>query len=167
MVRIRPWEWSDARRLATLINNKNIWDNVRDILPHPYTLNDAESFLQHSISAKTQTNFAILLDGEVVGGIGFIPKEDVYKFNAEIGYWIAEPYWGKGVATAAIGMIVNKVREILPQTIRVYAEIFAHNIGSMRALEKNGFVLESVRRKNVVKNGIIKDDHVYVLFLEK
>jgi ribosomal-protein-alanine N-acetyltransferase len=103
----------------------------------------------------------------VVGGIGFIPKEDVYKYNAEIGYWIAEPYWGKGVGTAAIGAVVKKIREVSPLTIRVYAEIFAHNTGSMRALEKNGFVLESVRRKNVVKNGIIMDDHVYVLFLEK
>jgi GNAT superfamily N-acetyltransferase len=167
MVTIRSWEWSDAKRLATLINNKNIWNNVRDILPHPYSLTDAESFLQHSISAKTTTNFAVLLDGEVVGGIGFIPKEDVYKYNAEIGYWIAEPYWGKGVGTAAIGAVVEKIREVSPLTIRVYAEIFAHNTGSMRALEKNGFVLESVRRKNVVKNGIIMDDHVYVLFLEK
>lgn len=97
MVTIRSWEWSDAKRLATLINNKNIWNNVRDILPHPYSLTDAESFLQHSISAKTTTNFAVLLNGEVVGGIGFIPKEDVYKYNAEIGYWIAEPYWGKAL----------------------------------------------------------------------
>ena len=167
MVTIRPWEWSDAKRLATLINNKNIWDNVRDILPHPYTLTDAESFLQHSISAKTPTNFAVLLNGELVGGIGFIPKEDVYKLNAEIGYWIAQDYWGRGIATAAIGAMINTIRELSPQTIRVYAEIFAHNIGSMRALEKNGFVLESVRKKNVVKNGIIMDDHVYVLFLEK
>lgn len=167
MVTIRPWEWSDAKRLATLINNKHIWDNVRDILPHPYTLTDAESFLQHSISAKTPTNFAVLLNGELVGGIGFIPKEDVYKLNAEIGYWIAQDYWGRGIATAAIGAMINTIRELSPQTIRVYAEIFAHNTGSMRALEKNGFVLESVRKKNVVKNGIIMDDHVYVLFLEK
>lgn len=153
--------------LATLINNKRIWDNVRDLLPHPYSLNDAENFLQHSISAKPITNFAVVKDGQLAGGIGYIPKEDVYRLNAEIGYWVAEPYWGQGVGTAAIRLMVEKIREQAPHIIRIYAEVFAHNHASARALEKNGFVFESERKKNVVKNGIVMNDRVYVLILEE
>lgn len=166
MVSIRPWEWKDAEALAALINNRKIWDAVRDYLPHPYTMKDAESFLQHSIAAEPTTNFAILVDGKVAGGIGYIPKADVYKLNAEIGYWVGEPYWGKGVATAAIAQVISVIRKQSPEVIRIYAEIFAFNKGSARALEKNGFVLESVRQKAVVKNGVVMDDHVYVRFIE-
>lgn len=164
MVTIRQWDWSDTAPLAKLINNKKIWDNVRDYLPHPYTLRDADVFLSHQAGVEPATNFAIIYKGMLAGGIGYIPKEDVYKRSAEIGYWVGEPYWGKGVATAAIGLVVKKIREQSPQVVRVYAEVFETNIASMRALEKNGFRLESVREKAVVKNGIIMNDHVFVLF---
>lgn len=165
MVSIRPWNWLDSRVLTKLINNRNIWNNVRDLLPHPYTLKDADHFLKHNVGAVPNTNFAILYHGEVAGGIGYVPKDDVYRVSAEIGYWIGEPFWGKGIATAAIGLVIQKIREQSPDLVRIYAEIFDHNKASMRALEKNGFKLESIRKKSVVKNGVIMDDHVYVLIL--
>jgi RimJ/RimL family protein N-acetyltransferase len=112
-----------------------------------------------------QTNFAVLKDGEIIGGVGYIPKDDVYKFTAEIGYWIGEPYWGQGLATEAIRLLIKKIREQSPLIVRVYAEVFDYNKASMRVLEKNGFYQEAIRRKGVVKNGIIRDDHIFVLLL--
>ncbi|HLO81035.1 MAG TPA: GNAT family N-acetyltransferase [Chitinophagaceae bacterium] len=165
MVELRPWRWSDSKKLTHLINNRKIWDNVRDHLPHPYSYKDADLFLQHNVDQVLQTNFAVLKDGEIIGGVGYIPKDDVYKFTAEIGYWIGEPYWGQGLATEAIRLLVKKIREQSPLIVRVYAEVFDYNIASMRVLEKNGFYQEAIRRKGVVKNGIIRDDHVFVLLL--
>jgi [ribosomal protein S5]-alanine N-acetyltransferase len=165
MVELRPWQWADSKKLTSLINNRKIWDNVRDYLPHPYTYKDADLFLQHNVDQVVQTNFAIIRDGEITGGIGYIPKDDVYKFTAEIGYWIGEPYWGQGLATEAIRLLVKKIREQSPLIVRVYAEVFDYNKASMRALEKNGFYLETMRKKGVVKNGVIRDDYIYVLLL--
>jgi ribosomal-protein-alanine N-acetyltransferase len=165
MVELRPWQWSDSKKLTHLINNRKIWDNVRDYLPHPYTYKDADLFLQHNVDQVVQTNFAVIRDGEITGGIGYIPKDDVYKFTAEIGYWIGEPYWGQGLATEAIRLLVRKIREQSPLIVRVYAEVFDYNKASMRALEKNGFYLETMRRKGVVKNGVVRDDYIFVLLL--
>jgi [ribosomal protein S5]-alanine N-acetyltransferase len=165
MVELRPWQWSDSKKLTNLINNRKIWDNVRDHLPYPYTYKDADLFLQQNVEQILQTNFAVMEDGVIAGGVGYIPKDDVYKFTAEIGYWIGEPYWGRGIATEAIRLLVKKVREQSPLVVRVYAEVFDYNKASMRALEKNGFYLETIRRKGVVKNGIIRDDFIFVLLL--
>lgn len=165
MVQLRPWQWSDSRMLTNLINNRKIWDNVRDYLPHPYTYKDADLFLQHNVDQQLSTNFAVLFNGELAGGIGYIPKDDVYKFTAEIGYWIGEPYWGQGIATEAIRLLIERIKEQSPLIVRVYAEVFDYNRPSMRALEKNGFYLETVRRKGVVKNGVVRDDYVFVLLL--
>lgn len=165
MVELRAWKWSDSKTLTHLINNKKIWDNVRDYLPHPYSYKDADLFLQHNVDQVKTTNFAVVADGAIVGGIGYIVKDDVYKFTTEIGYWIGEAYWGKGYATEAIRLLIMNVREHSPLIVRVYAEVFDHNKASMRTLEKNGFYLETIRRKGVVKNGIIRDDYIYVLLL--
>jgi RimJ/RimL family protein N-acetyltransferase len=165
MVELRAWRWSDSKTLIRLINSKKIWDNVRDHLPHPYTHKDADLFLQHNIDQARTTNFAITYNGELVGGIGFILKDDVYKFTTEIGYWIGESYWGRGYATEAIRLLIGNIRLHSPLTVRVYAEVFDYNKASMRALEKNGFYLETIRSKGVVKNGIIRDDYVYVLLV--
>lgn len=165
MVELRSWKWSDSKALTRLINNKKIWDNVRDYLPHPYTYKDADLFLQQNIDQARTTNFAIVADGMVIGGIGYILKDDVYKFTTELGYWIGEAYWGKGYATEAVRLLIRNIREHSPLIVRVYAEVFDYNKASMRVLEKNGFYLETIRRKGVVKNGIIRDDYVYVLLL--
>jgi len=165
MVELRAWRWSDSKTLIRLINSKKIWDNVRDHLPHPYTHKDADLFLQHNVDKARTTNFAITDNGELVGGIGFILKDDVYRFTTEIGYWIGESYWGRGYATEAIRLLIGNIRLHSPLIVRVYAEVFDYNKASMRALEKNGFYLETIRRKGVVKNGIIRDDYVYVLLV--
>jgi RimJ/RimL family protein N-acetyltransferase len=103
----------------------------------------------------------------LAGGIGFLPKDDVNKCSAEIGYWVGEHFWGKGIATEAISMLIDKIKERAPHVIRVYAEVFQNNKASMRALEKNGFHEESVRKKAVIKNGRILDDHIWVKLLDE
>jgi len=167
MVQIRPWYWTDAERLSNLLNNKNIWDNVRDYLPFPYTLKDADIFLEKHADNQTSVSYAILFHGQLAGGIGFLPKDDVYKCSAEIGYWVGEHFWGKGIATEAIALLVNKIKERSPHVVRIYAEVFQANKASMRALEKNGFHEEGIRRKAIVKNGKLLDDHIWVKLLEE
>jgi ribosomal-protein-alanine N-acetyltransferase len=164
-VTLREWKKSDAEALAKIANNKKIWDNVRDRLPYPYTKADAKEWLALVKSQKIVTTFCIETDGKMVGSIGFTLKEDVYRKNAEIGYFVGEDYWGQGIATEAIRQMVDYIRKKF-DVVRIYAEVFEYNKGSMRALEKNGFYLESIRKKGAIKNDIVIDDYVWVKLLE-
>jgi [ribosomal protein S5]-alanine N-acetyltransferase len=108
------------------------------------------------------THFAVEVDGKLAGGISIMAKEDIYRCSAEIGYWIGEPYWGRGIASEAIRQLLEISWEQYPELVRIYAELFPTNVASARALEKNGFILESVRKNSCIKNGIIGDDMVFV-----
>jgi len=164
-VTLREWKRSDADALAAIANNKKIWDNVRDLLPFPYTKKDAKEWLELVKKQKTVTTFCIEVDGKLAGSIGVTLKDDVYKKTAEIGYFIAEEYWGKGAATEAIKQMVSYVQKEF-DIVRIYAEVFEFNRASMKALEKNGFYLESIRKKAAFKNNMIVDDYVWVKLLE-
>ena len=135
---LRKWKRSDADALAKIADNKNVSDNLRDIFPFPYKKKDAKEWINHVKEQDPQTNFCIEADGEVVGSIGFVLKEDVYRKNIEIGYFVGEDYWGRGIITEAIRQIVQHIEKNFEFT-RIYAEVFEHNKASMRALEKNGF----------------------------
>lgn len=161
---IRPWKNTDAEPLVQLANNKKIWNNLRDYFPHPYTAKDARAWLDFNNGLTSPLHFVIEVNGQFAGGIGMLPKTDVYKCNMEIGYWLGEPFWGKGIATKAIALICDLIAKEYPHINRIYAEVFENNKASMRALEKNGFVLESVRKKAVFKNNVLLDDHVWVKF---
>ena len=164
-VTLREWKRSDADALAAIANNKKIWDNVSDLLPFPYTKKDAKEWLELVKKQKTVTTFCIEVDGNLAGSIGVTLKDDVYKKTAEIGYFIAEEYWGKGAATEAIKQMVSYVQKEF-DIVRIYAEVFEFNRASMKALEKNGFYLESIRKKAAFKNNMIVDDYVWVKLLE-
>lgn len=161
---LRPWNYGDVPELAQLADNIRIWNQVRDYFPHPYTVKKAQEWVTMQQGKKPVTNFAIDVDGRLVGGIGFLLKEDIYRCSLEIGYWIGEPYWGRGIATKAIEVLVAAAWKEYPDVVRIYAEVFPNNTGSCRALEKNGFQLESIRRHAVIKNGVIGDDMVWVRF---
>jgi RimJ/RimL family protein N-acetyltransferase len=160
---LRPWQFADVHELSRLADNIKIWNQVRDYFPRPYTVKQAQEWVSMHQGKKPVTNFAIEVDGKLAGGIGLLPKEDIYRCSMEIGYWVAEPYWGRGIATEAVRVLVDAAWKEYPQVVRIYAEVFASNIASCRALEKNGFQLESIRKKAVIKNGIIGDDKVWVL----
>ena len=162
---LREWKRSDAAALARIANNKKVWDNVRDRLPYPYTKKDAKEWLALVKKQNTTTTFCVEVDGETAGSVGFTLKEDVYRKNAEIGYFIGEEYWGKGVATEAVKQLVNYIRKNF-DLVRIYAEVFEYNKASMKVLEKNGFYLECIRKKAAIKNNVVLDDYVWVKLLE-
>jgi RimJ/RimL family protein N-acetyltransferase len=164
-VTLREWKKSDAAALAKIANNKKVWDNVRDRLPYPYTKKDAKEWLALVKKQKTTTTFCVEVDGEMAGSVGFTLKEDVYRKNAEIGYFIGEEFWGKGVATEAVRQLVEYIQKNF-DLARIYAEVFEYNKASMKVLEKNGFYLECIRKRAAIKNDIILDDYVWVKLLE-
>ena len=160
-VTIRPWTNEDINSLVNYANNINIWNNLRNYFPHPYTEDHAKAWIESSGVNSPLINFAIDLDGEAIGGIGLILNTDVYVMSAEIGYWIGEAHWGKGIATEAIRQMTEYTFYYF-DIVRIYAEVFENNKSSMRALEKNGYYLEGVRRKSVLKNGVLMDDFIWV-----
>ncbi|MFY9597845.1 MAG: GNAT family protein [Dysgonamonadaceae bacterium] len=161
-LKLRPFKDSDKKKLAELCNNKNIWDNVRDYLPFPYTEKNAQEFIEHCQGENPQETFAIEYKGEIVGCIGLVKQTDVYKLTAEIGYWIGEPYWGLGIATNAVRLITDYGLNQL-ELVRIYAGVFDFNKASQKVLEKAGFKLECVFEKSVYKNETICDEYRYCL----
>ena len=151
---------SDISQLAKLANNKNIFDNLRDSFPHPYSESDAELFINSTSQDNPKQNFAIEYAGNLCGVIGLIIQNDVYSKSAEIGYWIGESFWGKGIAATAIKLITKYGFEDLKLT-RIYAGVFDYNIASMKALENNGYKKEGVFKKAVFKNANFLDEHRY------
>ena len=158
---LRPWQKQDAQELASVANNRNIWNNVRDALPSPYTVMDALQWIAHVNSQNPVINFAIVCDGNVVGSIGCQSKEDISRKNIEIGYFIGEPYWGKGIATEAVKHLLDFIATRL-DVVRIEAHVFAQNKSSMKVLQKNGFYLEGIRRKAVLKNNESIDEYLLV-----
>jgi RimJ/RimL family protein N-acetyltransferase len=163
-VQIRPWKPEDAGELAGICNNKNIWLHVRDAFPHPYTVADAVEWIRYTTGQTPIKNMAIIYKGNIAGSIGITPGNDVYRKSIEIGYFVAENYWGKGIATSAVAEILEYVQNGF-DVIRIDANVFSNNAASMKVLEKNGFHLEGIRKKAVIKNNVIMDDYVWVKFI--
>ncbi len=166
--RIRKWELSDAKDLAVALSNKKVQDNLRDGLPYPYTEQDGKEFISAMLSADESETFAfaITVDNMVIGSIGIFRQGNIHRQTAELGYYIAEEYWGKGIMTEAVKQICEYVFAN-SDIIRIYAEPFAYNIASCRALEKAGFQYEGTLRSNAVKNGKVIDMKMYSLLKEE
>lgn len=159
---IREWKISDAGNLAQMLNNPNILNNLRDGLPYPYTEKDAEEYIEAMLSSdKTKTfAFAITVNDIVVGSIGVFRCDNIHFRTAEMGYYIGEPYWGKGLGTSAVKQVCSYIFQNT-DIIRIFAEPFAYNTASCRILEKAGFQFEGIMRSNAVKNGKIIDMKMY------
>jgi ribosomal-protein-alanine N-acetyltransferase len=162
---LRPWQKQDAQELAAVANNRNIWNNVRDALPSPYTVMDALQWISHVNNQNPPINFAIVCNGKVTGSIGCTTKEDIARKTIEIGYFVGEPYWGKGIATEAIKQLLDFIHTRL-DIARIEAHVFAANTSSMKVLRKNGFHLEAINRKAAFKNNELIDDHVWVKLVQ-
>jgi RimJ/RimL family protein N-acetyltransferase len=157
---IRPWRLSDAPVLAKHANNVNIAKNLRDRFPHPYTLSDARHFIEAVIDTRPVANFAIAVDGEPAGGIGFSPGSDVERYSAEIGYWLAEAFWGRGIAAEALDLVSQYAFDEC-HVLRLFALPFADNQQSIRVLEKAGYTCEGILRASAVKYGVPRDQALY------
>ena len=158
--RVRGWEKGDASSLVEHANNLNVARYLRDRFPHPYTLRDAREFLKHAVSAGDPTNLAIEVDGAAVGAIGYVPGRDVERYSAEIGYWLGEAHWGKGIVSEALRLVTEHAFADMG-FLRLFALPFAGNIASVRVLEKAGYQREGLLRSNAVKFGEPQDQYMY------
>ena len=157
---LRPWTSDDEASLVRHANNRNIWRNVRDRFPHPYTENDAKLWIKIANRDTTMLNLAIEVDRQAVGGVGIVFKDDVYRRTAEIGYWLGEAYWNRGIASQAVAAVSDYVFTHF-DIVRLYAGVFAPNRASARVLEKAGYTFEARLRQSVFKDGQILDEMVY------
>jgi RimJ/RimL family protein N-acetyltransferase len=164
---LRPWSKRDASQLALIANNKKIADNLRDGFPFPYSAGDARNWLNVILPENDPPRFlAITLAGKLVGSIGLVTKSDIYRNNIEIGYFVDEYQWGKGIATKAIKAATSYAFKDF-DIVRVYAEPFLDNMGSRKALENAGFIHEATLKRYVIKNNIIKDSCIYSVLKEE
>lgn len=159
---LRGWKNSDIESLAENANNHHIAVNMRDLFPHPYTIEDAKTWIEITNNDETKSNFAITVNDKAVGGIGLALGEDIEKISAEVGYWLGEKYWGKGITSSALGGIKDFAFNHLSLE-RIFAKPLEHNTASRRVLEKNGFQLEGILKRSVLKEGKIYNQALYAV----
>ena len=160
---VRDFRPSDAASIVEHANNRRIWLNLRDRFPSPYTDTDARFFLGRVAELAVPTVWAIEVDSRVVGGIGFELMTDVERVSAELGYWLGESYWNRGIVTEAVREVTAEGFRRLDLT-RIFALPFADNTASIRVLEKAGFVLEGTLRQSAIKEGVIRDQRLYAAY---
>jgi len=160
---VRSFRPEDADVLPDVANERDIWINLRDRFPHPYRREHAEAFIAHCLSQEVQTNFAICIEDRPVGGIGLTPGTDIERVNAEIGYWLGKKYWGRGIVTAALEAVTRHAVLAFNLT-RVFAVPFVDNAGSIRVLEKAGFVREGLMKQSAIKDGVVRDQYLYAYY---
>ena len=159
---LRRWQASDATSLVRHANNLNVARHLRDRFPHPYTWRDAQDFLAGASAEEPQTNCAIEVAGEAAGGLGFVPGSDVERYSAEVGYWLGESWWGRGIVTEALVLFTRHAFAELG-LLRLFALPLADNVASIRVLEKAGFTGEGILRSSCVKFGQPRDQVVYAI----
>ena len=161
---IRKWRLSDAADLAKALSNKKILNNLRDGLPYPYTEQDARDYITAMLAADENDTFAyaVTVDDRAIGSIGAFRQDNIHGRTAELGYYLAEEYWGKGIMTDAVRQLCDLIFTTT-DIIRIFAEPFTYNRGSRRVLEKAGFQYEGLLRQNAVKNGRTEDMAMYAL----
>ncbi len=161
---IRKWRLSDAADLAETLSNKNLQDNLRDGLPFPYTEKDGLQYINAMLSADKNDTFAfaVTIDDKAIGSISVFRQGNIHRLTAELGYYIAQNYWGKGIMTQAVKQICEYVF-YNTDIVRIYAEPFAYNSASCRVLEKAGFQYEGLLKQNAIKNDKVIDMKMYAL----
>lgn len=158
--KLRPWATADVPSLTKYANNRNVSRNLRDAFPYPYTEADAAEFIERHEGRSPVVNFAIASRSEAIGGIGVHQQADVHRRSAEIGYWLGEPFWNRGIMTEAVRAITGYAFATF-DLARVYATVFEGNKASCRVLEKAGFTMEGRLRKSVTKDGRTIDSYMY------
>ena len=164
---LRPWQRADAPALVRHGNDRRIWLNLTDRFPHPYTPSDADTFLTMAIAMSPETFFAIVVDGEAVGGIGYTLQEGVERVSAEIGYWLGTAFWGRGIVTSALVALTRFAFDRHPELRRIYAVPYAWSTASMRVLEKAGYRLEGRMRQSAIKDGTVTDQFLYAILRDE
>ncbi len=165
---LRPWRPEDAAAIVPYADDPLVAENLRDVFPNPYRLQDAEAYVRCCVEQEGQGQLcrAIVIDGSPCGSIGLFRGTDVCRKSAELGYWLGRPYWGRGVITGAVKAICREGFAAW-DIARIYAEPYDRNLGSRRVLEKAGFTLEGTLRSSVWKQGQLLDSRIYSLLREE
>ena len=164
---VREWQTSDVSSLTRHANDRRIWLNLRDRFPHPYSLADAETFIAMATQMSPMTFFAIAVEREAVGGIGYTLHEDVERISAEIGYWLGTAFWGRGIMTSALTALTRYAFDQHTYLRRIYAVPYARSSASMRVLEKAGYRLEGRMRQSAIKDGRVTDQLLYAILRDE
>ena len=164
-IKLRGFRDEDIPKMVLLANNRKVSMNLRDAFPHPYLLSNAQEFVSICNKQNPKTTFAIEWEGNYVGNIGLLQETDVYRKTAEIGYFIGEPFWNKGIASKAVNLITDFGFNVL-KVARIHTGVFEYNTASMRVLEKNGYVKEGIFKKSIFKDGKLWDEHRYAKFVK-
>ena len=160
---IRPWAETDAPALQRHANNRRVSMHLRDRFPFPYEMEQAQTFLGRIVTQATPTVWAIEVGGEAIGGIGIEPDTDVERVSAEVGYWLGEAFWGRGIATEALSAVTEEAFKRFEIT-RLYALAFADHAASVRVLEKAGYTREGHLRQSAIKDGKIRDQLLFAAY---
>jgi [ribosomal protein S5]-alanine N-acetyltransferase len=161
--RLRTPEERDVASLARHANDREIWLNLRDRFPHPYSDEDARAYIAHLQTGKSNTSFGIDVGGDIVGMVSLMPGVDIERINCEIGYWLGRPFWGRGIVTEAVRAVTKHAfRELKME--RVFAVPFTRNPASCRVLEKAGYVREGTMRRSAIKDGLVLDQYLYATY---
>jgi RimJ/RimL family protein N-acetyltransferase len=159
---LRPWRAGDEASLVVHANNRDVWLNLRDQFPHPYTSADAQAWVAFASNQPVPTSLAIEVDSKAVGGVSLKLHDDVERVSAEIGYWLGQGFWNRGIMTAAVRAATRHGFEQFALT-RIYALPFATNVASHRVLEKAGYVREGLLRRSAMKNDIVLDQVLFAI----
>jgi RimJ/RimL family protein N-acetyltransferase len=161
-ISLRPWSKEDLPELVRQANNAHIARYMSDVFPHPYTLENGKAFMEFANSKHPASVFAIVVNDQPAGSIGLHMQADILRKNYEIGYWLGEEHWGKGIAAEATRQICEYGFANL-DCIRIFARIFGNNVASQKVVQKAGFVLEATFEKTIFKNGEFLDELIYAL----
>jgi [ribosomal protein S5]-alanine N-acetyltransferase len=157
---LRPFAPGDEESLVPMANDRDVWINLRDRFPHPYTREHAVAYIADAAAQQPARSFAICVDDRAVGGISILMQPDIARVSGEIGYWLGKPYWGRGIMTPVVRALTRYAIDTFAFT-RVFAVIGTHNDGSRRVLEKAGFVREGHLLRSYIKDGVVGDEYVY------
>lgn len=159
-VELRPFTPEDLPALVEHASHPSVAANLTDSFPNPFTEEAGRLFIERAMAGPALRR-CIAVDGACVGAIGLHPKEDLWRHNLELGYWLAFEQRGKGIMTKAIRRMVHLGFETFPEVTRIYASPFGTNIASQRALANAGFTLEATLKGTLVKNGVVEDELIY------
>lgn len=158
---LRPWRLDDLDSLVASANDASVSRSLRDRFPYPYTGDDGLAWLTRAVDESDRA-WALEIDGNAVGGVSVHPGADVHRHSAELGYWLGQRHWGRGIMTTVVRAFAPRAMEAF-HLYRLYATVYENNPASARVLEKAGFAREGVQKSAVVKRGELMDLYVYAL----
>jgi RimJ/RimL family protein N-acetyltransferase len=161
-ISLRSWREEDLEALVAEANSRAVWRNMIHTFPHPYTVADAESWIARCLEQEPRHDLVVARDDRLIGVCGMTIGTGVGAYTGDVGYWLGEAHWGRGIMTAAFARFLDYVWDTF-DVERLQSEVFAWNPASARVLEKNGFVREGIRRRAIHKDGEFVDEIFYSL----